>query len=1027
MIEQNKSYLDAKKQPSLLHLIESSGVILTQENTAWVGACPFHDDVAGRSLLIDPGKQHWQCDGECQTGGNAIDWVKKIKNVSRAHAAELLKAQAMVNLVEPPSIQAHTRTTVRQLDAPFSADDDDNAVLLRVVDYYHETLKQSPEALDYLLKRGITNSEVIEVFRLGFSNRTLGYRLPHKNRKEGALLRGRLQRLGVIRPNGHEHFRGSITVPIINSGVVEQIYARKIASKLRPGVPLHCYLPEPGQGVFNLEAVTNSDEVILCQSVLDALTFWNAGIRNVTCCFGFKGFGDEHMSCFMQYGIKRALIAFAATKEGDVEAKCVADLLQGVGIEGYRIEFSAGCDANSHALRHEPAGQSLEKVVRKAILLNTSVKTSLHPQQEKTQAPTIEQEGNSVVSKAEKDDGSYCQSSDEVGSDKAVLSESEIEAPIPATVVPRVPNEIDAEIKDNEIILTLDNRRYRVRGLDKNLCYDQLKINILVSQGALLHVDTFDLYASRPRNAFIKLASLELGVDDEVIKKDLGRILLKLEVLQDDSIQKQLIPKAKTVSISKKATAEALALLQSPDLVDQILTGYQQCGLIGEDTNKLIGYLAALSRKLDQPLAVMIQSTSAAGKSALMDAVLSFIPEEERVQYSAMTGQSLFYMGDTDLKHKILAISEEEGASNAAYALKLLQSEGQLTIASTGKDPDSGRHVTHEYKVQGPVMIFSTTTAIDIDEELLNRCLILTVNEDRKQTRAIHDLQRFEDTLEGLQAAQSREGILQLHQNAQRLLKPLKVVNPYARQLTFIDDKTRTRRDHKKYLTLIRTIALLHQYQREHRTTYCNGQSVDYIEASLDDIETANRLTHEVLGRSLDELPPQTQRLLNLIDGMVKEHCKLFHCSRREYQFTRRDVREYIGWGDTQLKVHLKRLEVMEYLLIIRGGRGQRIVYELLYSSEGKDGQPFMLGLIDITSLKRQQCGEKSSAVSVALSPARRHEVGDLSCGSRGCEATDYSCENKGIESIDLSGTHFSHSGAQNKQNHTVVSCTGGE
>ena len=88
-------------------------------------------------------------------------------------------------------------------------------------------------------------------------------------------------------------------------------------------------------------------------------------------------------------------------------------------------------------------------------------------------------------------------------------------------------------------------------------------------------------------------------------------------------------------------------------------------------------------------------------------------------------------MGETDLKHRILAIAEEEGAERATYALKLLQSEGELTIASTGKDPATGRLVTHEYRVEGPVMIFLTTTAIDIDEELLNRCIVLTVDEDR--------------------------------------------------------------------------------------------------------------------------------------------------------------------------------------------------------------------------------------------------------------------------------------------------------
>ena len=205
--------------------------------------------------------------------------------------------------------------------------------------------------------------------------------------------------------------------------------------------------------------------------------------------------------------------------------------------------------------------------------------------------------------------------------------------------------------------------------------------------------------------------------------------------------------------------------------------------MVGEETNKLVGYLAAVSRKLDRAAGGDDPDrASAAGKSALMDAVLAFVPEEERVKYSAMTGQSLFYMGETDLKHKVLAIVEEEGAERATYALKLLQSEGELTIASTGKDPATGRLVTHEYRVEGPVMIFLTTTAIEIDEELLNRCLVLTVDEDREQTRAIHRCSASGRRWRGCWRKRERDAVLKLHQNAQRLLRPLLVVNPYARR-----------------------------------------------------------------------------------------------------------------------------------------------------------------------------------------------------------------------------------------------------
>src|SRR5262249_24111964 len=152
--------------------------------------------------------------------------------------------------------------------------------------------------------------------------------------------------------------------------------------------------------------------------------------------------------------------------------------------------------------------------------------------------------------------------------------------------------------------------------------------------------------------------------------------------------------------MSEAERAAALELLRAPDLSARIVAAFDACGLVGENTNKLVGYLAAVSRKLDRPLGIVIQSGSAAGKTTLLDAVLAFVPAEERVKYSAMTGQSLFYMGETNLKHKVLALVEEEGVSRASYALKLLQSEGELTMASTGKDPTTGNLVTQAYRVE---------------------------------------------------------------------------------------------------------------------------------------------------------------------------------------------------------------------------------------------------------------------------------------------------------------------------------------
>ena len=245
-------------------------------------------------------------------------------------------------------------------------------------------------------------------------------------------------------------------------------------------------------------------------------------------------------------------------------------------------------------------------------------------------------------------------------------------------------------------------------------------------------------------------------------------------------------------------------------------------------------------------------------------------------------------------------------------------------------------------------MIFLTTTAIDLDEELLNRCLVLTVNEDREQTQAIHRLQREQQTLEGLLARAGAQEILKVHRNAQRLLKPLFVANPYARELTFSDSQTRTRRDHTKYLTLIRSIALLHQYQRPMQDRHASRE---------------NRLLHRSDARPISRRPTGWRmkcwavRSTNCrrkpagccccIEEMVRGECARLKMERSDFRFSRRDVRAYTGWGDTQLRVHLHRLEELEYLLVHRGGRGQSFVYELMFAGERRGRKTLFPGLIE--------------------------------------------------------------------------------
>jgi DNA primase len=915
-----------KAEVSLVRLVESSGVKLQKRGADMVGCCPFHADDTP-SLSVSEAKNLFRCFG-CDAGGGPIDWVMKREGVSFRHAVELLRDGAPIGASAAP-VKA---STVRRLAPPVSLDADDQALLDQVLGYYHETLKASPEGLAYLQSRGLSG-ELVDRFRLGLANRTLGLRLPEKNRKAGADLRGRLERVGLYRDTGHEHFAGSLVVPILDEGGrAQEVYGRKIRSDLRPGTPLHLYLPGPHKGVWNLEGIAAAKgEVILAEALIDAMTFWSAGFRNVTATYGTGGFTDDHMAVFRAHGVTRVLIAFDRDDAGDRGAAEIAERLMGEGIDCFRILFPKGMDANSYALKVTPAARSLGVLIRKAEWLGNGRAPAL------TSAPRNELEAALAVPASP--------------SLAAEPQAPELAEPSPepcgATPMPAPP--IDDPVtgqSEHELTIVLGDRRYRVRGWKKPLNPESLKVNLLVHRGDRFHVDTFDLYSAKARAAFVKAGGIELGEAEDVLKHDLGRVLLKIEALQDAELSAALT-RDERPSLSDEEREAALDLLRSPDLVARILADFSACGVVGEATNVLTGYLACVSRLLDKPLALIIQSSSAAGKSSLMDAVLAMVPADAQVRYSAMTGQSLFYMGETNLKHRILAIAEEEGAQSASYALKLLQSDGAVTIASTGKDPTTGHLTTHEYRVEGPVMLFLTTTAIDLDEELLNRCMVLTVDEGREQTRAIHALQRSRETLAGLLARAESDAVIALHRNAQTLLEGLAVVNPFADALTFMDDKTRARRDHMKYLTLIRSIALLHQHQRRIRTVTHRGRPLRYIEVEAGDIALANALASEVLGRTLDELPPQTRRLLGLVHDWVRERCAAEACRRSDFRFTRRQVRALTGWGDTQTKLHLGRLAELEYLLAHRVKAGQGYEYELLWDGEGQSGERFMIGLSD--------------------------------------------------------------------------------
>jgi len=994
-----------KRETDLLALVRSRGIELEKHGSKdWRGRCPFHEDKETPNFVVSPDVGLWRC-WACGKAGNPIQFVQHHDGISFRHAFELLDRGSKEAYASRPLSK---NCTVPVLPCPLDPEADDATLMQQVTGYYQERLKAVPVARAYLAGRGFDQDELITRYQLGFSDRTLGLRLPDANRKTGQLLRTRLTRLGVWRKSGHEHFNGCITVPLFQAGKIVSYYGRRIER----GAVQHLYSPGPHLGLFN-PAAFEAEEIILCEAVLDALTFCAAGITNVSCIYGTEGWTEEHTAAMKK--VRRVRLAYDADDAGDRAAERDTKRLQTLGIDVYRIKFPWGMDANEYARKVTPAAKSLTLLINAAAWSGGGQAPPAPAAVEPPSAPPprdkepweivpveiaaplakeLGQELKGVAMDIDEETGEHLPTVSNVSLKTgqgwcqepywpAPFSEVEKQqeqllkmagergllpvAPAPASsslaasvssLEEATKNKNPAAPSTSPILeqrgeawfLTIEQREYRVTGLEKTVSSDGLKIGLRVQTGERFHLDQIDLIRDVERRRYIERAAEETGLTLDLLKRDLGRLLLAVEQAQIE-LMKPAENTATVVTLTVEEREEALQWLRAPNLIERLKQAFHLAGIIGEEANTLVAYLAGVSRKLERPLAIIIQSASAAGKSTLMDAVLSFFPEEDRIKYSAMTGQSLYYLGETNLQHKILAVVEEAGAEKASYALKLLQSEGELTIASTGKDPNTGRMVTQEYHVQGPVMLFLTTTAINLDEELQNRCLTLAVDESPAQTDRIHQVQRQRRTLAGLIAKEERQEVLAKLKNAQRLLQPVPVLNPYAPDLTFPSGQTRNRRDHEKYLTLIDAIALLHQHQRPRGQHVVRGRSVEHIAVTLEDIGLANQLAPEVLGRSLDELPPQTRRLLEYIRDIVTTKRKT-ESAKTASTFSRREIKDACGWSLTQVRVHLERLVELEYLAIRCGRMGGPFQYELLIEIDAPENIAH-IGLIDVEELRK--------------------------------------------------------------------------
>ena len=924
-----------KQEIPLADLCHEYGIELKPKGKDLFALCPFHTEDKP-SFSVTPSKNLWNCLGACHEGGNNIQLVMKCEKLSFNHAANKLA----VRLGAAPPVTATIKTRMGT-EHPVLIDPaqqaSDNEVLSHVVDFYHKTFLNQVAAMQYLQKRGVFHPEAVKKFKIGYANRTLGYRIPATT-QEGKKQKAQLERVGLLKESGHEHLSGCVVFPVWEvwpdgqTGRITEIYGRRITKVSREAAP-HLYLPGPHGGVWNAQGVRGERVWILCESIIDALSFWVNGWHHATASFGANGFTPDHWKLVRAYRPDKIILCYHNDDSGNKGANELAPALEAEGVEAWRVEFKPGMDVNDLVRNNDDPKSALGALLASATRL-------LPPNSPPPKPATIEQDLPMPLKEEARTPESAQADEVKPSNPPSSLAADPVPVPVPdpspgGAVFMVNPAGTQAEYAHGE-------RSYVVRGLENNTSFEYLKVNVRLcvakATGApVFFFETFDLYNARARAAFVLGAHQTTGVEKSFLETDLNQIIGRLQTHQEARIVQKMQAVEAAPMMTAQEEAEALTLAKHPRLLDLIIDDLHKLGFVGENLNLALGVLVAVSRKLDKPLGLCVVSRSAAGKSSLLEAIGKIMPDEDKHQYTALTPQALFHMPENELRHKVLFIAEDVGAEGAAYSLKTIQSDGQLIMACTMKDEETGQMVTKTKIVKGPVAIFFTSTGRKLDDELLNRMLVGSIDESPEQTRRIQEAQRYARSLEGIMERRQRPKIIRRQQNFQRLIRPLLVRNPFQSELSFNSTRLRSRRDNDKYLGLIEVMALLHQYQREIKSAVdVDGQSFQYIEVTRQDIERVDRMMAEVLEQTTEEITPQARRMLGILIKLDQE-LPLTQGSQGPahgpHRWTRREIRERTNWSDTQVRMVLAQLVDMEHVIQIgSGGRGSLVRYQLAES-----------------------------------------------------------------------------------------------
>jgi hypothetical protein len=438
-------------------------------------------------------------------------------------------------------------------------------------------------------------------------------------------------------------------------------------------------------------------------------------------------------------------------------------------------------------------------------------------------------------------------------------------------------------IYENELLKLTVLGGIKLEGLDRM----RVTLKVALKNSSVPPVrHNLDLYNDNQTEKLIRRTAEKLEIGTSVIAASLAELTGQLEEyrlhqIKESESDRQIQPKQLTTEERKSAET----FLKSTNLLQKTNELIGQSGVVGEETNRLIMFLIFTSRKRPQPLHIVSLGSSGTGKTHLQEKVGELIPEEYRIEITTLSENAFYYFGQRELKNKLILIEDLDGAENVLYPLRELQSKKRISKTVAHKNTKGETRTLH-LVVEGPVSVAGCTTREQIYEDNANRSFLIYLDESEEQDGRIMEYQRRASA--GKINSDEEQQAAELLRNCQRLLEPIKVVNPYAEMLQIPKEVFKPRRTNNHYLQFIEAVTFYHQHQREFKADQETGEV--FIESTIEDIRMANELMKPILLRKSDDLNGATRNHLEALKQWAKEEGKTSFGNRETSRYFRKPI-----------------------------------------------------------------------------------------------------------------------------------------